>query len=73
MNLRVFTHFQAAAVGLYGNVPLGKGDDDASLFDTVIKESRFPTEQRSTKIETLMDVLEKYKVRYPGVGHPTFV
>ena len=67
MNLRVFTHFQSAAVRLYGSIPLGKGDDDGALFDAVIKESRFPADQRSTKWETLRDVLETYKVRPPRV------
>ena len=63
MTLPVFTHFQSAAVRLYGNIPLGKGDDDASLFDALIKESRFPLEQRSVKGGTLRDVLVTYKVR----------
>lgn len=64
MNLMVFTHFQAAAVQLYGNIPLGKGDDDASLFETLIKESRFPSDSRSITWDTLKDVLEKYKVSF---------
>ena len=43
MDLAVFTHFQAAAVRMFGNVPLGKGDDDdGATFEAVIKESRFP-------------------------------
>lgn len=62
MDLAVFTHFQTAAVKRFGNVPLGKGDDDGSLVDAVIKESRFPMEQRQIKWETLREVLEKYKV-----------
>ena len=66
MNLRVFTHFQVTVVQLYGNIPLGKGDDDSTLFEAVIKESRYPTEQRTAKRDVLRDVLEKYKVR------PTF-
>ncbi|THH01557.1 hypothetical protein EW026_g1174 [Hermanssonia centrifuga] len=61
MDLRVFTYFQKIAVDLYGNVPLGKGDDDGSLFESIIKESRFPIEQRSIKWETLRDILEKFK------------
>ncbi|KAF7797419.1 hypothetical protein EIP86_008614 [Pleurotus ostreatoroseus] len=61
MNLLVFTHFQTIAVQLYGDIPLGKGDDDGALFDTVIKESRFPVESRLMKVDTLKEVLEKYK------------
>ena len=66
MNLRVFTHFQTVAVQRYGNIPLGKGDDDVTLFDNIIRESRFPIESRSTKWEMLKDVLEKYGVRWPS-------
>ncbi|KAI0699093.1 Squalene/phytoene synthase-domain-containing protein [Cytidiella melzeri] len=61
MELAVFTHFQAAAVQQFGNIPLGKGDDDGSVVDAVIKESRFPIEQRQIKWETVREVLEKYK------------
>ncbi len=70
MDLRVFTYFQKIAVDLYGNVPLGKGDDDGSLFESIIKESRFPIEQRSIKWETLRDILEKFKVsKFPRGTH----
>lgn len=62
MNLIVFTHFQLTAVRLYGDIPLGKGDDDATLFDTMIKESRFPVESRLTRTDSLREVLLKYKV-----------
>ncbi|KAI0086520.1 hypothetical protein BDY19DRAFT_1093207 [Irpex rosettiformis] len=61
MDLAVFTHFQAVSVQHFGNIPLGKGDDDGSLVDAVIKESRFPVEQRQIKWETVKEVLEKYK------------
>ncbi|KAJ3536966.1 hypothetical protein NM688_g6761 [Phlebia brevispora] len=61
MSLPVFTHFQLAAVRLYGEIPIGKGDDDASLFDMVIKESRFPADARTVRVETLKEVLQKYK------------
>lgn len=49
MDLAVFTHFQTVAVKHFGNIPLAKGDDDGSLVDAVIKESRFPVEQRQIK------------------------
>lgn len=68
MDLSVFTHFQAVAIKRFGSIPLGKGDDDGSTVDAVIKESRFPTEQRLIKWETVRDVLEKYKVRGCGIG-----
>ena len=66
MDLAVFTHFQAAAVRMFGNVPLGKGDDDGATFEAVIKESRFPTEQRTVKLETLREILEQFKVCKPS-------
>ena len=65
MDLAVFTHFQTVAVKHFGNTPLAKGDDDGSLVDAVIKESRFPVEQRQIKWETLKEVLEKFKVGTP--------
>lgn len=65
MDLAVFTHFQTVAVQYFGNIPLAKGDDDGSLVDAVIKESRFPVEQRQIKWETLKEVLEKFKVGTP--------
>jgi hypothetical protein len=63
MHLAVFTYFQIMGVGMFGNIPLGKGDDDGSTVEAVIKESRFPAEQRTVKLETLREILEEYKVR----------
>lgn len=62
MHLGVFTYFQEVAVKLFGNIPLGKGDDDGSVMEAVIKEKRFPAEARMVKWETLKEILEKYKV-----------
>ena len=62
MHLEVFTHFQYTAVKMFGNIPLGKGDDDGSIIDTLIRESRLPTEQRQVRWETLQEILEKFKV-----------
>lgn len=62
MDLAVFTHFQSIAVRMYGNIPLGKGDDDSSIIEAVIKDSRFPAEQRTVKWDCLKEILEKYKV-----------
>lgn len=49
------------AAEMYGDIPVSKGDDDGSLFSTLLKQSRFPVEARA-KWETLREVLEKYKV-----------
>lgn len=62
MGLDVFTYFQAAAVRIFGGIPFGKGDDDGALVEAVIKQSRLPTEQRKVKLESLLEILEKFKV-----------
>ncbi|OBZ71326.1 hypothetical protein A0H81_08366 [Grifola frondosa] len=59
--LPVFTHFIAVSSRMYGNIPIGKGEDDGSIFHGLLKQSRYPTEQRAAKWENLRDVLEKYK------------
>ncbi|GJE98319.1 hypothetical protein PsYK624_145460 [Phanerochaete sordida] len=61
MDLDVFTYFQAAAVRLFGSIPFGKGDDDGAIVEQVIKQSRLPAEQRKVKLESLLEILEKYK------------
>ncbi|CCM03531.1 uncharacterized protein FIBRA_05665 [Fibroporia radiculosa] len=40
---------------------LPKGEDDGSIFAALLKSSRFPTEARAAKWETLKEVLEKFK------------
>lgn len=50
------------ATRMYGHIPVGKGDDDGTIFTDLLKSSRFPTEARFGKFETLKEVLEKYKV-----------
>ena len=65
MDLDVFTYFQAAAVRLFGSIPFGKGDDDGAIVEQVIKQSRLPAEQRKVKLESLLEILEKYKVCPP--------
>lgn len=66
MNLAVFTYFQATAVRLFVDIPLGKGDDDGAIVEAVIKESRYPSDQRKVKLESLQEILEKYKVCHPA-------
>ncbi|PCH40094.1 hypothetical protein WOLCODRAFT_136650 [Wolfiporia cocos MD-104 SS10] len=60
MSLPVFTHFMTLAARLYGDIPVGKGDDDGTIFTLLLKTSRFPA-ARSVKWETMKEVLEKYK------------
>ncbi|GBE84947.1 hypothetical protein SCP_0701290 [Sparassis crispa] len=57
----VFSHFMAVAARMYGDIPTGKGDDDASIFAALLKQNRFTTDVRAGKWEMLKDVLEKYK------------
>jgi hypothetical protein len=73
MNLAVFTYFQAAAVRRFGNIPLGKGDDDGSIVDAVIKESRFPVESRQVKWETVKEVIEKFRVSGSTLWHEVVI
>ena len=61
--LPVFTKFLSIASDMYGEVPVGKGDDDGTILTLFLKQSRFPTEYRAAKWEQVRDVIEKYKVR----------
>lgn len=50
---------------MYGpEIPLGKGEDDGSVFSSFLKESRLPDELRSVSWEEIRDVLQVYKVRF---------
>ena len=59
----VFSHFLSIASNKYGDVPVGKGDDDGTVLTLYLKQSRFPTEYRAAKWEQVRDVIEKFKVR----------
>ena len=59
----VFSHFLSIASNTYGDVPVGKGDDDGTVLTLYLKQSRFPTEYRAAKWEQVRDVIEKFKVR----------
>jgi len=63
MSISVFAHFMKVACGLFDEVPLGKNDDDGSLFSMFLQENRLPPQTRSTKWETVRDIFDKYKVR----------
>lgn len=63
LSLPVFTHFLSIASRTYGDIPAGKGEDDGTILNLFLKQSRFPTEYRAAKWEQVRDVVEKYKVR----------
>ncbi|OCH86395.1 hypothetical protein OBBRIDRAFT_761400 [Obba rivulosa] len=57
----VFMHFLEIAGNMYGDIPRGKGEDDGTIFLTLLANSRFLNEHRSGKWETMRDAVEKYK------------
>ncbi|OSX59849.1 hypothetical protein POSPLADRAFT_1075353 [Postia placenta MAD-698-R-SB12] len=59
--LPVFNYFLTLATATFGDFPHGKNEDDGSIFTALLKCSRFPTDIRSGKLDTLQEVLEKYK------------
>ncbi|KAM5535030.1 hypothetical protein V8D89_011258 [Ganoderma adspersum] len=61
LSLPVFTHFLSIASRTYGDIPAGKGEDDGTILNLFLKQSRFPTEYRAAKWEQVRDVVEKYK------------
>ncbi|KAI0781991.1 hypothetical protein C8Q75DRAFT_789273 [Abortiporus biennis] len=46
---------------MYGNIPVSKGEDDGAAFNTLLKDSRLPSDQRVMKFEAARDIVEKYK------------
>ncbi|KAF5382555.1 hypothetical protein D9615_002846 [Tricholomella constricta] len=58
--LGVFTYFLKLAVDMYGDIPRGKGEDDGSLFNTFLKESRLTPTLKSVGWETIKEILETY-------------
>jgi hypothetical protein len=60
--LPVFSYFLKLASQLYGDVPVGKGEDDGAVFGEFLKESRFPIAMKSIAWEEIRDIMEKYKV-----------
>lgn len=57
-----FTYFMRKAAEMYGNIPSGKGEDDGSVFNTFLKESRYSKDMREVQWEDIREILEKYKV-----------
>ncbi|KAF8073689.1 hypothetical protein FPV67DRAFT_1576507 [Lyophyllum atratum] len=58
--LSVFTYFLKLAEEMYGDIPRGKGEDDGSIFNTFLKESRLPSTLKSVSWETIQEILEIY-------------
>ncbi|CAL1713118.1 unnamed protein product [Somion occarium] len=61
LSFTVVNHLLSIAGERFGNIPVGKGDDDGQKFNNLLKESRLSPEQRTLKWETLRDIMEKYK------------
>ncbi|EGN92146.1 hypothetical protein SERLA73DRAFT_173118 [Serpula lacrymans var. lacrymans S7.3] len=59
--LPVFSYFMKVTSDMYGNIPVGKGEDDGSIFSSFLKESRFPPDMKSVKWEEIRDILQMYK------------
>lgn len=47
---------------MYKEIPIGKGEDDGSIFSNFLKESRLPKELKSVSWEDVRNILEVYKV-----------
>jgi hypothetical protein len=62
MSTCTFVYLMSVATKRYGDIPIGKGDDDGTIFSEFLRESRYPTEQKHVKWEEVRDILEKYKV-----------
>ena len=63
LDFTVVNHLLAVAGEKYGNIPVGKNDDDGTKFMSLLKESRIPAEQRTVKWETVKEIVEKFEVR----------
>lgn len=61
MPFQVFSYFMTVAADIYGDIPVGKGEDDGSIFQSFLTESRFPTNLKSIRWEEIRDIIEKYK------------
>lgn len=63
MPLKVFSYFAIVAARMFDEIPVGKNEDDGSIFSIFLKESRHPSHLRSKKWEDVRNILEKYRVR----------
>ncbi|KAL4073230.1 hypothetical protein V8B97DRAFT_2023022 [Scleroderma yunnanense] len=61
MPLPVFSYFQKVTSELFGEIPVGKNEDDGSIFGVFLKESRLPIHLRSKGWEDIRDILQKYR------------
>jgi len=46
---------------MYGDIPRGKGEDDGSVFNYFLKESRIPPQLKSVPWETIRELMDTYK------------
>ncbi|KAG6878086.1 hypothetical protein C0993_012413 [Termitomyces sp. T159_Od127] len=58
--LGVYLHFLKLAEAIYGNIPRAKSEDDGYIFNTFLKQSRWPTSLKTVKWDTIREILEKY-------------
>ncbi|KAH8104584.1 hypothetical protein BXZ70DRAFT_596840 [Cristinia sonorae] len=61
LDFTVLNHLLALAGEKFGNIPVGKNDDDGAKFVSLLKESRIPPEQRTVKWDTVKEIVEKYQ------------
>jgi len=64
MPLPIFSYFQKVTAEMFGEMPVGKNEDDGSIFSVFLKESRLPVHLRSKSWEDVRDILQKYRVRH---------
>ncbi|KNZ73051.1 hypothetical protein J132_01436 [Termitomyces sp. J132] len=60
--MRVFLHFLKLAEEMYGNIPRAKNEDDGYIFNTFLKQSRWPTSLKTVNWDTIREILEQYNV-----------
>ncbi|KAH0586162.1 hypothetical protein H2248_007426 [Termitomyces sp. 'cryptogamus'] len=58
--MRVFLHFLKLAEEMYGNIPRAKNEDDGYIFNTFLKQSRWPTSLKTVNWDTIREILEQY-------------
>ncbi|KAI0071695.1 hypothetical protein K474DRAFT_1686956 [Panus rudis PR-1116 ss-1] len=61
LDFSLVNHLLSIAADRFGDVPVGKGEDDGSSLSALLIESRLPLEHRSVTWEAAKDIVEKYK------------
>ena len=72
LSFPIFAYFLKVAGDYLGDVPVGKGEDDGSVFLLFVKENKLQASVKTVKTETMIEILDKYKVRRLYYPHPRF-